>query len=629
MTTGIGKSDQPSEHDSGIGRIRERTILLGDTLIAIDNIGSIQILDIKRNWWLARFGMVIGLVGLGSFAMPSNPYSSSGSPGGMLGMILLGLALVLIVVNAMQPRRKGLGIGTGDGRTAYVVSADIPFLERLLAFLAEKINTRNEDLTASFDIGHTTININGGAVAIGANANASADNNAITHSGSGGLVVGENGVASGAGGHAMGDSSTMSITDTTPPPAPEMAAPPPMPGHDAPRPNVPRPPPPPPLRQPAVDPDDALFADDPAPRPLPPPAPRPRVDLPVPPRVIGSARKRPHDPLLDGPAIGPDDDRDWLSAPGRVNYGAAHEGGGARWLLPVALLLLVTGGGAAGWYFYNQSQLTTSVSLIPAPQQDLPEISATPAAIAAPADTLAPAADPMTALPETPAAPSEPSAAAPEATAPVSLLPASPPPQGAEATDFTPPELLVARASGLRYRSRPSAADDVPVIAETRAGGEALLVNGRITQADGEWYRVALPDGRPAWFKASLTVPRSRFSETFNSGPTSSSQTFAASAPRILEPAEGVQLGGGPQPVRLAWQGPADASIYIVEIEAYDAVARRWVEEPLHKRVTVESLEELAEAIPRTGAWRWRVRGISPAGEQSQFSRWSAFGIRD
>jgi hypothetical protein len=81
--------------------------------------------------------------------------------------------------------------------------------------------------------------------------------------------------------------------------------------------------------------------------------------------------------------------------------------------------------------------------------------------------------------------------------------------------------------------------------------------------------------------------------------------------------------------VRLAWQGPAGANVYIVEIEAYDAIARRWIETPLHKRITVNAVEEIAEVIPRTGAWRWRVRGVSADGEQSQFSRWAAFGVRD
>ena len=81
MAANAGKSEAPTEHDSGIARVRERTIILGDTLIAIDNIGTIQILDVKRNWTMARWGIFAALLGVGAMMMPSNPYSSSGSPG--------------------------------------------------------------------------------------------------------------------------------------------------------------------------------------------------------------------------------------------------------------------------------------------------------------------------------------------------------------------------------------------------------------------------------------------------------------------------------------------------------------------------------------------------------------------
>ncbi len=618
MAANASKKEAPTEHDSGIARVRERTIILGDTLITIDNIGSIQILDVTRNWALARWGAVAAIIGVGAFLMPSNPYSSSGSPGPVFGMIFMALGVVMIVGNWLQPLRKGLAIGTSDGRLSYIVSENHAFLHRLLEVLTQKINTRNEGLTAVVDITNTTVNINGGAVAIGDNATVTGVDNSVTttdnsiNSGGGGLVIGANGVASGTGAQAAGHgatitNSTLAAPAATPPPAP---APPP-------------PAPPPPAAAAPLDPDEALFADDPPAATPPPPPPQPRADAPAPPRVVAAERTRPRDPLLDGPGTAPKDD-DWLSAPGRVGYRAEKEGG-ARWLLPLVLLLLVGGGGFAGWYFYTQSQGATSISLMAPTTETPPVISAAAPATTVPELPAAPTPDTTVAPVETPAPAPEAPAAEPAPITPDVVAPTS---AAGEISSFSPPETIVARASGLRYRASPSAAENVQIIAETRAGGEALLVNGRVTQPDGDWYRVAMPDGRAAWFKASLTVPRSRFAETFAIGPAQAA-SFAAAAPRILEPAEGVQLAGGPQPVRLAWQGPDNASIYIVEIETYDNVTKRWIEDPPHKRVTVERMDELAESIPRTGAWRWRVRGVSPAGEQSQFSRWSAFGIRD
>lgn len=597
MASGIGKSDAPAEHDSGVGRIRERTVSIGDTLIAIDSIGSIQILDVRRNWALARLGAFVAAGGAAVMMMPSNPYSyggSGGSPGQMIGLALVGVGLAMIVGNWLQPLRKGLGIGTSDGRISYLISEDHAFLHRLLEFLTQKINTRNEGLTASFDITHNTFNTNGG-----------------------GVVIGADGVASGAGGHAAGAESAISITNNAAPPPPVFVA---APAPPLPSPPTPLPPPPPTAIAP-IDPDEALFADEPQAVP-PPVALKARVEPPNPVVAVATAaRTRPRDPLLDGPETTARDDNspDWLSAPGRIGYSSAPEGGGARWLLPLVLLLVGGGGSFAGWYFYSQSEAAKSSSLMPAAGEPPP--AAAESASAPPSEAL-----PTPALIEDASVlPAE----APAGPAPTELGALDNSTPAPEATPFTPSEMIVARASGLRYRARPSSADDVPILAETRAGGEGLLVTGITTQPDGDWYQVTLEDGRSAWFKASLTVQRSRFAETFAISALAPSLSFAAASPRVLEPAEGVQLPGGAQPVRLAWQGPANASGFVVEIEAYDATARRWIENPVHKRLSVESAEELAELIPRTGAWRWRVRGVSASGEQSQFSRWAAFGLRN
>lgn len=171
--------------------------------------------------------------------------------------------------------------------------------------------------------------------------------------------------------------------------------------------------------------------------------------------------------------------------------------------------------------------------------------------------------------------------------------------------------------------------EGVAVLAETRAGGEVLNITGRMMQPDGEWYRVQLADGSTAWLKASFAIARTRFAGTMRGAATAPDASFPASTPQILDPSEGIAFGGGPQAVRLAWSHREDASVFIVEIQTYDAQAQRWIEEPLHKRTTVEGGTELTEMFPAAGAWRWRVRGVTLDGQQSQFSRWSAFAIRD
>lgn len=325
---------------------------------------------------------------------------------------------------------------------------------------------------------------------------------------------------------------------------------------------------------------------------------------PPPPRRIAA------DPLLDGAGCTLSADDDWLSRPRAMPDAPAprdSEGGAGRVLLAMLLIVVLGAIVFAAWYFTGQTGSPGTISLI-----------ASSEATRAPAPEIRGVSDMEAAAPETPAAAEAVPAAAEAEAAPAPAL---------EVAPFTPPETVVARASGLVYRARPSLDGDP--LAETRAGGEALTISARTTQADGDWYRVTLLDGREAWFKASQAVERARFAETVRPRPEESGLSFAASSPRILEPAEGVQIGGGPQTVLLAWFGRDEAARHVVEIERYDALAQRWISEPQHRRVTVEYASELAEAFDSAGYWRWRVRSVSAAGEQTQFSRWAAFGIRN
>ena len=337
--------------------------------------------------------------------------------------------------------------------------------------------------------------------------------------------------------------------------------------------------------------DEALFASEPAPTRKPPLVPERAA-------AASSERMAPHDPMLDGPSIAPPRSQgDWLNAPDGLPYEGDPNtrAGPMRWMLPVLFLAIVAGGAVAAWMVLRNPDGAMSISL-------MTPTATSPAESITLADALA-----ETAAPTLSKAPAEPAAA---------LDPAA----------FTPPEPIVARASGQRYRAQPSSTDDVPVLAETRFGGEALLINGHVFQSDGEWYRVSLPDGRAAWFKASLAIPQVRFAETLAASSVAPA-FFVESSPRILEPVEGAQLAGGQQSIRLAWTGNDSATSYLVEIQPFDSAIQRWASDP-PRRMMIPAATEVAETFA-VGVWRWRVRGVSVDGEQSQLSRWSAFGVRD
>lgn len=363
--------------------------------------------------------------------------------------------------------------------------------------------------------------------------------------------------------------------------------------------------------------DDALFGDPVPEDPVsagPTPVEIAPKDPPPAPAAAKAAQRQTFDRLLDGGPAPASSDDDWLVRQGAMPAQREESGGGLGRVLLALLIVAVLGGGTFGaWYFTGETGPSTSKSAIDISVQanaDVPtETPTTPTA-----DNLQ--------LPLPASIEPEPPLAADPAAAPA--------PEPAEAVeDFSPPAPIVARASGQRYSASPSMDEGVAVLAETRAGGEVLNITGRMMQPDGEWYRVQLADGSTAWLKASFAIARTRFAGTMRGAATAPDASFPASTPQILDPSEGIAFGGGPQAVRLAWSHREDASVFIVEIQTYDAQAQRWIEEPLHKRTTVEGGTELTEMFPAAGAWRWRVRGVTLDGQQSQFSRWSAFAIRD
>jgi len=150
----------------GLGVIRERTIAIGDTVLSVNNIGSIAILRGENNYALLIIGAIIALVGLTMLGSEAT-----------MGLLAIVIGGAMIAINLMNKPDSGLSIGTCDGRFHIIVSTDADFLGDLLDFIRRKVDTGDIKLQGRFDIGARHFN-----------------------SGGGGIVVGDGGVASGAGG---------------------------------------------------------------------------------------------------------------------------------------------------------------------------------------------------------------------------------------------------------------------------------------------------------------------------------------------------------------------------------------------------------------------------------------------
>jgi hypothetical protein len=140
----------------GVGVVREHTVEIGSRVLWIDNIGSLVILRGQGNYGLAVLGAIIAFVSLLMLQ------SQTG-----MALLLLVAGIALIVISLSQKIDNGLSIGTTDGRSTLIISADEQFLLNTLDLLCRKIDTGSITLQGTFDIGATHVNSGGGGVVVG------------------------------------------------------------------------------------------------------------------------------------------------------------------------------------------------------------------------------------------------------------------------------------------------------------------------------------------------------------------------------------------------------------------------------------------------------------------------------
>ena len=129
-----------AHEETGQGSIYERTMELGNSVIAIDNIGSMRLVDTERGHLLTIVGVFMILLGVSLFLWLKFP-----------GLVLLLMGLGIVVWNLRRKLEVYLRIGTNDGQTTTLISKDRQFLQNLRDFLRRKIDTRGKEV-ARFDL---------------------------------------------------------------------------------------------------------------------------------------------------------------------------------------------------------------------------------------------------------------------------------------------------------------------------------------------------------------------------------------------------------------------------------------------------------------------------------------------
>lgn len=315
MVAGLARSDLHTSYRAGAGKLRERTLVFGSHVIAVDSIGSATLVERGRSWWLALLGV---LIAAGS-AYAVNLY-------GPIAWAGAGFGALAVLVNILLPVERHISIGAADGHITTIHSNNSAFLRRLLDVLTEKINSRNPALLASFDI-------SGGTVHLVAPPPPPAP-----------ILM-----------------PSPVVAPTPPQEQPALAAD--VAANDAGNKDTRTAEPSLQSLRSAAEIDETLFANDPDPMLKPRPANDADRELP---RAIAPAA---HDPLLDGPSVRPTrNEPDWMTHPNAALGRQAHgQSGVGRWLLPALVIVVLAGGAVAAWVVLRQPGGASTISLLAAP----------------------------------------------------------------------------------------------------------------------------------------------------------------------------------------------------------------------------------------------------------------------
>jgi predicted membrane chloride channel (bestrophin family) len=126
----------------GVGYVRERTVEMGPTIIAVDNIATMNVVDPGRSFAAAIIGAFMILLAAWIATMEQPLFAV---PFGVLG-------LALIVWNIFNHSHAYLAIGTSDGRRTHIVSKNREFLVNVRDMLREKIDAKNVAMTGTINI---------------------------------------------------------------------------------------------------------------------------------------------------------------------------------------------------------------------------------------------------------------------------------------------------------------------------------------------------------------------------------------------------------------------------------------------------------------------------------------------
>ncbi|MGE0045371.1 MAG: DUF6232 family protein [Hyphomonadaceae bacterium] len=148
---GPGRFEGVTRISSGIGYVRERTLELGPTIIALENIATMLVVARERSFMRAIVGVLIAVSSFFTINF-----------GWLIPTVLVIVGFGLVLWNLLDQADVYLLIGTSDGRRTNIVSKNLDFLVQTRDFIRQKLDSQNLTMVAAINITKSQLESPGG-----------------------------------------------------------------------------------------------------------------------------------------------------------------------------------------------------------------------------------------------------------------------------------------------------------------------------------------------------------------------------------------------------------------------------------------------------------------------------------
>jgi len=174
LLSGKDEDDKDKEFDGGVVKIRDRTLIVGNSIYQISNISMIEVADLSTEEDVPTPSIVIALILIGLLLILTSLILDMASDlRFLLGVLSLSLIGFAMFVNSRREKKKvnaafALYVTMNSGNKASILSDDADILKQMMLVLFSVMNHKQANQQVNFNLDQRQIyDLNGSVFSSG------------------------------------------------------------------------------------------------------------------------------------------------------------------------------------------------------------------------------------------------------------------------------------------------------------------------------------------------------------------------------------------------------------------------------------------------------------------------------